>query len=760
MVKRRDMKEQAALEDATSGDSVDRMLSPKVTDDRTESQDAMDQPDWLGLARDTYEDSTNFIDSSLRVQWERNERAFQSRHPANSKYRSDDFRHRSKIFRPKTRSMIRAGEAAIAQAFFRNEDVISIDPIDESNKEQSAAADLWKEVMQYRLTTPNKRIGIPWFLNLVGGYQDAQKYGFVCSKQWWQFRDRTKNLRVPDFDQETGQPIIDEEGRPVFRTEKTREVVFDRPCMSLIPPENIRIDRAASWVDPINSSPFCIVLHPMYIDECELRMEETDPKTGQPIWKDIGRSALKQSASRHLWDTTRANREDNRDDSKENEIKTDEFYTVWVHENFVRWRGEEYVYYTAGVHHLLSDPLPLEEVYPHCTDGDRPIVMGYALLETHKIYPIGKPELVQNLQMEANEVANLRLDNVKLAINKRYLVARGKQVDLRSLIRNSSNSITLVSDTEADVKVLETRDVTQSSYQEQSRIDLDIDDVAGSFSPGTVQGNRQLNETVGGMQLMAGAATAVSGLDMRVFSETWAEPVITQLLKMEQYYENDLTILGIAAQKAKLLPKFGISEINDEFLMQELILKINVGIGSADPEVQIQKFNTGADIVQKIFGEAAAPLLDFQEINKEIWGNLGYRDGSRFIKPDGPDPVVQQLQQQLQALQQKLERKEIENQTKLEIGRMQSLSRILTQVVESMGNLEEGEQQFQYEQLKQISGMMQMITQEQMRADTAREGRAVDYSRALDVENLRGAFSVQQAKETAKNRPAANGAGR
>ena len=176
MVKVKDSPWHAAGEDGSVGDSVDNSSPFRpagAPQDTTGDKPVGDEPNWLGIARDAYEDSTRFMESSLRWQWERNERAFQSRHPAGSKYLSDDFKHRSKLFRPKTRAMIRTGEAAVAQAFFANEDVVGVQATDPSNKEQVAAADFHKELLQYRLTTPNKKIGIPWFINLVGAYQDA-----------------------------------------------------------------------------------------------------------------------------------------------------------------------------------------------------------------------------------------------------------------------------------------------------------------------------------------------------------------------------------------------------------------------------------------------------------------------------------------------------------------------------------------------------------------------------------------------------------
>ena len=166
---------------------------------------------------------------------------------------------------------------------------------------------------------------------------------------------------------------------------------------------------------------------------------------------------------------------------------------------------------------------------------------------------------------------------VIFAMNKRYFVKRGKRVDLRSLVRNIQSSVTLMDDPEKDVQVQETQDVTSSAYAEQDRLNLDFDDVAGAFSGSSVQSNRNLNETVGGMNLLTSAANKVENYQLRTWIETWAEPVLRQVTLLEQEYETDDIILSLAGRKAELPQKFGIDAVTDDLLQQELTLNINVG---------------------------------------------------------------------------------------------------------------------------------------------------------------------------------------
>jgi len=59
------------------------------------------------------------------------------------------------------------------------------------------------------------------------------------------------------------------------------------------------------------------------------------------------------------------------------------------------------------------------------------------------------------------------------------------------------------------LQVQETQDVTVRSQAEQDRLNLDFDDVAGAFSGSSVQSNRNLNETVGGMNILTASANKV-----------------------------------------------------------------------------------------------------------------------------------------------------------------------------------------------------------------------------------------------------------
>ena len=569
--------------------------------------------DFLQMAREAFTTSTTFFDSSIRRPIEASIRQFQGIHPAGSKYHSDTYKARSRLFRPKTRTTIRKNEAVAAEALFSTADVVSITPEDDENELQQASAAVLQALLNYRL-----KKSIPWFLTVIGAYQDAQTVGVCVSYQHWIYDAKKK---------------------------------VDKPVIELLPVENLRIDPGASWADPINSSPYVIRLIPMYVKDVKARMTRPDEKTGQSKWKTLDDAHI-LTAMNQTGDSTRLTRERGRTDSKEQSQGIRDFAIVWVHQNFIEVDGQDMVFYTLGTTAMLTEPVAIEQVYFH---GRRPFVMGCCILETHKPYPEGVAGITKDTQAEINEIANQRIDNVKFAMNKRYFVKRSKQVDIRSLTRNVPGSVTMLTDID-DVKVQETNDVTASSYQEQDRLNLDFDDIAGAFSQSSVSSNRKLNETVGGMTMLTTNANQVSSYQLRTFVETWVEPVLSQLVMLEQYYETDTVVLAMAGKRAGLAQKFGTDVVTDELLMQELTTNVNVGIGSTNPQDQINNFMSGMTNLRNILADGLLEKygLDVAEVIKELFGKLGYKDGDRFFNTEDEDPSLSAAKATIEQLQQAL----------------------------------------------------------------------------------------------------------
>ena len=376
----------------------DKAQNPPTAQTADNDQVEKADGDWMIRARSAFNSSTTYIDNNLRKSWDDSIRSFNSQHANDSKYNNAAYDKRSKLYRPKMRSIIRKNEAAAAAAFFSNMEVVSVAPSDQGNKEEVVSAAVMKSLIEYRLSK-----SIPWYQIVLGGLQDAQSVGAVAAHVYWDYEPAKKQQA------EEAEPVGDEEhpeqdslpensmvvmdgrlmdsvkSKPVnVKVEaKKRKPIADKPCIELIPIENLRIDSSAKWYDPIGTSPFVIELIPMYAMDVKAKMRKGE-------WRVLGDGVLR-SAGDTKSDSTRSARQKDRDDQYSSSGKDlMDYEIVWIQRHIHRKDGEDWEFYTCGDQAILNTPhLLIETVFT----GERPYVMGCCVLETHKLYPSSVPML-------------------------------------------------------------------------------------------------------------------------------------------------------------------------------------------------------------------------------------------------------------------------------------------------------------------------------------------------------------------------------
>lgn len=696
----------------------DRSGHATMADSEVEETDELSSEEALIQTAETiYRASTDYLDSNITTVWERNLAHFNGEHGPSTKFGSTNYK-RSRVFRPKTRSMTKSSEAALTNAMFSTLDVLDVQPEDPTNPAQIASAAINKEILQYRLDRK-----IKWYQTVIGAYQSTQVYGLCISMQRWDYHVDTDVAPAMD---ESGSYILDEDGALMgFEVEKVRK---DDLVCDLIAPENFRFDPMCDWRDPVSTSPYLIYMMPIYAIDAIENMEKMDNKTGQPVWKKHSLGAL--LATRKKWyDRTRQAREGKRRIDPADDQASSMYSTLWAHMNIVNINGDDMMFWTMGTELLLTDPVPLTEAFPHLREGERPFTVGFSTIEAFRNYPAGDVEQAAGLQEEINLVANQRLDNVKLVLNKRYYVKRGSQVDLDALIRNVPGGGVMMNDPEKDVQTVDTRDVTGSSYQEQDRLSVELDELVGSFSQTSVQSNRNLNETVGGMEAMQSGAGAVRDYGLRVFFETWVEPTLRQMIRLEQYYETDQIILALASKKAQLFQRFGIDEITDQLLQQELTVRVNVGMGNTDPQRRVEKLMYATKNAAGLPGMAMR--MKSSELADEIYGALGYKDASRFFRNE---------QEQKQFVEENPPKEDPEIQLKkmeLEKNKEDNKMRHQREIMRLEMDAQLGFAKLALEKDMRLSDLYQKLGIERMKDRTARQSKALDNVVALKEHTLR-----------------------
>ena len=110
---------------------------------------------------------------------------------------------------------------------------------------------------------------------------------------------------------------------------------------------------------------------------------------------------------------------------------------------------------------------------------------------------------------------------------------------------------------------------------------------------------------------------------------------------------------------------------------QELTLDVNVGIGATDPVSRLNQFLLAMKHLTDILKEPP-PSLNIEEVQKEIFGRLGHKDGSRFfIKQDEMSQneiqliqAIKEQQQIIEQLKEALNSDLQDNQTKIAVTGM------------------------------------------------------------------------------------------
>jgi hypothetical protein len=572
---------------------------------------------------DIYNNSRDYMEANITIGWERNLFHFHGQHGPTSPYTRRDWK-RSRTFRPKTRANVKASEASHAAAAFATQDYLDCKAVDPTNENQVISASINKALLQTRL----ELVPWNWFVTAQGAYQDTKNYGVCISHQYWRYE--TVKEVVPEFDDQ-GKPIMAPDGQTPMGSEQ-ESAVYDMPCVDLIPPECFLFDPMCDWRNPAQTSPYLCYLMGMYAGDVMKRMNQTHEKTGQPLWRKYPLEQILSCSRENVDNRTRRAREGRNRIDPTIERASNEWSMVWAHLNIVREGGVDLAFWTLGTQLVLTDPIPLTQMYPHLRPGERPFVVGFSAVESHRNYPDGDVAQIAPLQEEINSVANQRLDNVRLVLNKRYFIRRGSQIDLDALMRNVPGGGVMTNDPEKDVQVINTPDVTSSAYQEQDRLSQDLDDLVGGFGQSSIAAGGKQMDRAGSMDVLQGAAGAVQDYGIKLFFETWMQPVLRQLVRLEQMYETDQTILAIAAKGTQYFQKYGGNHVTDWILQQNLSVAINVGIGNTDPVKRVQKLTFG--VTQVVQLPDMARRVKSMEIANEIFGSLGYKDASRFFMND------------------------------------------------------------------------------------------------------------------------------
>jgi len=676
--------------------------------------------DWLTQAVQAHDDARRYFQSELGHRVKRAIDHFNNKHASDSKFVAQSYpAQRSRMFRPNTRKLVNKALAQGSNAFFATSDVVQVDAANRGDKFQGEAAKFRKAVLNYRLSNT-----IPWFRLIGGMIVDAEVTGVAVTLTRWR--------------KEYRRYVTIEQGQPVDKEDLTA----DSAWVEVVPIEDFLLHPQCDWTDPVGSSPYVIhrgwrtVDDHMQAIERRQRDEEQMAQMQQEFiygvpYRKLSRDEIERYALiGDVGDDSsgeRAKRNPGRTDQAQGTVSQPKYGSIRVWHCIFRHEGVDWYFETLGRSLLLSDPVPLSIVqygYPK-----RPYCMGSVFIAPGAVYPEGPAGIAAGLQAETNENVNQRIDNIRQQTNVRNLVRRGSSIDLNALMRSVPGGIILTGDPNSDVKPLPVREFGQAIYNEGDRLSVEMDDVTGNFGGASVQTNRALNQTVGGMDLLGENANVMSEFKLRCLSETLIEPTLRLIDDMTSRFETDEDVIEIALsdamveldpqQKAELEKQYPApppaeppaegqppapppedpnAAARDQATKDAMKAKalrmfratvkisVSVGFGNTSPQKRIERFSMAMQAIQA-FAPQLAQMADVAEIGKEIMGAAGYDMGSKFFPAlrGGEDPRVTMLLEQITQLQQQLEAQAAKEQIKLQIAQIQAQTQVQVAQIRQAG---------------------------------------------------------------------------
>lgn len=190
------------------------------------------------------------------------------------------------------------------------------------------------------------------------------------------------------------------------------------------------------------------------------------------------------------------------------------------------------------------------------------------------------------------------------------------------------------------------------------------------------------------------------------------------MMRCTQYYETDNVILSLAAKRVGLYQKFKIDKITDELLLNELTVRVNVGMGNTDPQRRVEKLMFATKNAAQLPGMAGR--MKATEVADEIYGALGYKDSSRFFRTD--EEQTEHTQQNPPKEDPEIAIKKMEVKQRGEDNKMRHQREVMKLELEAETRFAK----IALEKNIKMSDMMQRLGIERMRDRTQRQSKALD----------------------------------
>lgn len=281
---------------------------------------------------------------------------------------------------------------------------------------------------------------------------------------------------------------------------------------------------------------------------------------------------------------------------------------------------------------------------PFAVDDDQDGVRPFDVYNDHavkgEIYGVGEIEPTESLQVALNKMRNHRLDNVDLVLNRMWKYDRNSGVNPKHLRSFPGNVIPM--DDLAGLEMIETKDVTSSSYADEDRIERDFQRATGNIDGTDSGGSDGFTNTATGEKIRDKDRSSRFQLKIENLEDTLAR-IGKKMLKMLRATEGESFV--IRRRNANGAVKF--TEIQKDVLDEAVLnMELKVKSGSTISDDQVERRNDAITQWNMALSAFDKQLITKEELKKvyDEMTRVAFKQ-QRLIEPKGGG---------LEALRQKL----------------------------------------------------------------------------------------------------------
>lgn len=494
----------------------------------------------------------------------------------------------SNLFIPYIYNIIETALPKLLSSIFESHPFITYKPVgmDDAHKGEAMTNLVYFQMKQKMKATTR----------LYEVFKSAIMYGTAFSKQTWKYEEKEvieRQMVDEEVEMEDGNLVT----VPIRKPTPTKKVTYDAPVIRNIPLEALYFDPGYQDLD---DSPF--VIHEYFMELHELKAGQREG-----YYKNVDKvsDSPQDGPLKERYDSVGTVMGNMKDGVK-----------IWEY-----WTDYWLVTVANGDTVIRVEPNP----YYH---KKKPFVKWVALAMPNEPYGKSMIETLVDLQSELNTLRNQRIDNVSLALNRMFLIAKGSGIDVDQL-KSRPNGWIEVDDVSKDIKELEVKDITSAAYRDEEIVKTDMDVTSGVHNMDRGQPTDR-RETATVASLMSSASSERFKLQVLMLCEDPMTELGWQLAELNKQFLEDETFILITGDDGKTgRARVEFGEINTDF---------DVIPTSSATDAAVNKEVRRGQLIQMMNVALNNPVVNQAGFLKEIFKEFEFKNLDELIQETPPPP--------------------------------------------------------------------------------------------------------------------------